>query len=89
MKKKCPECKGLGEFEGPTFEIEWRGRKADLPSVIPCPACNGTGEAKEKEDEIQTRLGLPLRIQPKRFVDLFSFFSRDGIQHWGIYHCNV
>ena len=43
----------------------------------------------EEEDEIQTRLGLPLHIQPKSFVDLFSYFSRDGIRHWGIYHCNV
>jgi len=79
---KCPECDGQGR-------IDYEDEEGYGVVSEECPTCEGSGEAKEEEDEIQTRLGLPLHIQPKSFVDLFSYFSRDGIRHWGIYHCNV
>ncbi len=47
---KCHECKGRGQVEGPTFKVEWHGKTADLPSMIDCPECSGSGVAKEKEE---------------------------------------
>ena len=48
MKTDCPECEGRGEIRSHTVLV-YEGEELWLTK--PCPACSGSGKAKEVENE--------------------------------------